>query len=306
MADETTTTSVTECVTAEWIRPVINHCAKGRTVVARHAIEFDIRGMGTPVVALPREVLDASEGSGINGYDLATETTALSNTEFETLDATVTPGEYGLKRTITYKAGEDNVLGFQGLVDRIVESGATDMAVCLDDDAAALLGSFSNTVGTTTVDLSLANMAQAVSKLSGLEMPNDGGAVFCVDKQQATDYAAALVAATGTTLASFFTKPEEANGLVDGYWGTWMGCPIYSTSLCDTANAGEDVAGALFLRGDGGRNPMSAAIASATKRDVDIRFWDDISNRAIVVVITQRKGVAEMLDASGISIITDA
>jgi hypothetical protein len=129
--------------------------------------------------------------------------------------------------------------------------------------------------------------------------------VFLLDNEQGTNYDAALVAATGTVLANYHTKPEAANGL-DGYLGTWMMCPIYVTSLTDTANAGADVAGALVIRGDEGKNPQSAAIAVVTSREIRVAYERDESLRATKVVITQRKGCVEAIDKSGVSIITDA
>ena len=303
MAAETTSTSVTEYVNSEWIRPTINLAAKGRAVAARFALQIDLRGKGTATAAIGQEDSNAAEGS-LGSFDL-TQATDMSNTEFTTSERTVSSGEYGIKRTVTDQAIEDNILGETGLFGFIVQSGAKDMAICLDDDVCALLGAFSSTVGTSGADLSLANMAQAVSTLRSNEMPADDGAVFVLDNQQGTDYDAALVAASGTQLANYHTKPEAANGL-DGYLGTWMMCPIYVTSLTDTANAGADVAGALVIRGDEGRNPQSAALAVVTSREIRVAYERDESLRATKVVITQRKGCVEAIDKSGVSVITDA
>lgn len=303
MANETRTNEVTEYINSEWIRPVINLAAKGRAVAAQFALQLDLRGKGTSTAAIGQEVSDAAEGS-LGSFDL-TEATDMSNTAFETTEQTVSTGEYGIKRTITDTAVEDNILGESGLMGFIVESGARDMAICIDDDVCALLGSFSTTVGTTTVDLTLANMAQAVASLRGNEMPAPDGAVFILGNQQGSDYDAALVAAQGTQLANYHTKPESANGL-DGYLGTWMMNPIHITSLVDTANTGADEAGALFIRGDGGKNPQSAAIAVATSREIRIGYERDESLRATEVIITQRKGAVEAIDLAGVSVITDA
>lgn len=303
MAAETTPTSVTEYVNSEWIRPVINAAAKGRAQAARFALQVDLRGKGTKTAAIGQEISDSAEGS-LGGFDL-TDAVDMSNTEFETQEATVSTAEYGIKRTVLDSTIEDNIFGEAGLFNYIVMSGAKDMAICLDDDVCALLASFATTVGTSGSDLTLANMAQAVAALRNNEMPCEDGAVFVLDNQQGSDYDAALVASAGTQLANYHTKPEEANGL-DGYLGTRMMCPIYITSLTDTANAGADVAGGLFIRGDEGRNSMSAALVVATSREVRVAYERDESLRATKVVITQRKGAAEAIDKSGVSVITDA
>lgn len=303
MAADTTKTSVTEYVNSEWIRPVINVAAKGRAVAARFCLQIDLRGKGTSTASVGQEVSDAAE-SGLGAYDL-TEAVDMANTEFETQDATVSTAEYGIKRTVTDQAIEDNILGEEGLFNYIVMSGAKDMAICLDDDVCALLASFATTAGATGVDLSLANMAAAIASLRGNEMPCEDGAVFVLDNQQGSDYDAALVASAGTQLANYHTKPEAANGL-DGFLGTWAMCPIHITSLTDTANGGADVAGGLFIRGDEGKNPMSAALVVATSREVRVAYERDESLRSTKIVITQRKGAAEAIDKSGVSVITDA
>jgi len=300
MANETTTTTVTELVNSEWIRPVINHAAKAKAVVARYALQLDLRGKATSTAALPQEVSDV--GTPAN-YD-ATEGTDLSNIAFETTEATVSSQEYGILRRVTDDAVEDNIMGM-GLYGYIVDSGAEDMAIVLDDDAGSLLDAFATTVGATTVDLSLANLAQAMISLRNNEMPAPGGAVYVLGQAQAGDYETALLASTGTQLARYAVKGPEDNGL-NGSLGTWMNAEVWVSSLTDTANAAADITGALFLRGDEGRNPRSAALAVVTSREIRPEIERSAKGRGADVVITQRKGVAEAIDLSGVSITTDA
>lgn len=304
MANETTTVSITEAINSEWIRPVLNQAAKARAVTARFAVELDLRGRATSTAALPQEVSDVSSQGEIDALDL-TEAVDAANTEFETIEALVATSEFGIRRQVTDNASEDNVFGADAFIDRLIASGSRDLAVGLEDDAASLLDAFATVAGATGVDLSLANMAQAMAALRNNEMPADDGAVYVLGSQQGTDYDAALVAAQATTLANYFTKPEEANGL-NGFLGTWMNSPVWVSSRTDSVNAGADTSGALFIRGDGTRNPESAALAVAINREVRPELERTAEGRAQKVVITMRKGVAEAIDLSGVSLITDA
>jgi hypothetical protein len=300
----TTLTTITEMVNSEWIRPVMNAAAKARSPTARFALEIDLVGRATNTAALPQEVSDVGTSGERDALD-ATEGTDLTSIAFETTEATVSCTEYGILRKVTDHAAESNVMGAQGLYGKLVESGARDMAVVLEDDIASLLDAFATTAGATTVDLSLANMAQAMASLRNNEMPADDGAVYILGSQQGTDYDVALLAATATTLASYFTKPEASNGL-DGTLGTFMNAPVLVSSLTDTANAGADTTGGLFIRGDDGRNPESAALVVAIARMIRPELERTGKGRALEITTSMRKGVAEAIDLSGVSLITDA
>jgi len=304
MANETNAAAVTEIVNSEWIRPVINQAAKARAVTAQFALEISLIGKGTNQVALPQEISDVQDSTMRDAID-ATEGADLANTSWETTEATLNTTEYGILRRVTDNADEDNILGAGGLFNAIVMSGGRDMAVVLEDDMASLLDAFATTVGATTVDLSIANLVQAFASLRDNNMPAEDGVALVLGSQQATDYDAAVAASTGTQLARYITKGEADNGL-NGQLGTFMTAPVVTTSLSDTANAGADTTGALIIRGDNGRNPESAALAVAVSRNVRVEMDRSAKGRGTDVVITQRKGVSESVDLSGVSVITDA
>lgn len=300
----TTTTTIATWINSEWIRPVLNVAAKARAVTAQFAKLYDLRGRGTATASLPQEVSDVPDTAGIDALD-QTEGTDVPETAFDTIDATVTSGEYGILRDVTDQARDRNVAGEQALFSFIVDSGARDLAVGLEADASALLGSFATFVGATGVDLDLTVMAAAMASLRNNEMPADDGAAYVLNSEQGTNYDAALVAAVATTLANYHTKPEDANGL-NGFLGTWMNAPIWVTSLSPTANMGADVTGGLVIRGDGTRNEQSAALALSMNRDVRPELERSARGRSTDIVITMEMGVAEQIDLSGVSIITDA
>lgn len=299
-----TATTVEELVRTEAIEPMIGAASKEKMKIAKYAREISLIGRGSKTASVVKEVADFSEADVAN-YDIAGETTAVVNASFNTVAVQISSAEYGIGRPVTDTAIEDNILGMD-LWQYIVESGSEDLALCADDDMCALLTGFSVVVGTTTAALTLANMAQAVIQLRAGNLPADGGAVFALGTNQASNYDSALVASTTTQLANYYTKSEADNGLGTGTHGTWMNCPVLSTSLVDTANTGADEAGGLFLRGDEGRNMRSAAIVKVLSRDVRVGYDRDELNRKSTAVITQRLGFGEAHDLAGVAIQTDA
>lgn len=286
----TTTTTLTELVNSEFISPAILEYALDSIVAAPYVNMLDLRGKATGTGSFPRWVLDSAT-------DIASETTDLSSETLETTDVTVSAAEVGIRRDISDTAQEDNILG-AALYDFLVKDAGNLLGVSLDDDIVALFGSFSNSVGTSGSDLTLANMAGAISQLR--KQKSRGAPVFILDDQQAEDLQAAQLASSATTIGSFMDiKASNAEFL-----GTFMGAPVYSSSLCDTANTGDDVAGGLFIRGD--VSPNAAAIGMVMARDVRVEMDRDIHNRTTLVVATARWGVGEINDDAGVGIITDA
>jgi len=304
MANETTSTSVTEYVNSEWIRPVMGQAAKAAANFARFGLQVDLRGKGTGTASLGREESDISNPP--TEIDIATEVTDLANIEFQTTAVTISTSEYGIMRKVTDVAGEDSILGQGGLYNRIVISGANDLAIGIDSDYAALLAAFSVEVGDTTLNLTLASMVQAMAKLRAGDMRGPGGAVYNIHTQLALDYEAALAASGSTTINNYHTKPEGTNGLEDGDLGTFMGSPVITNSLPPTANGGADRTGAVYLRGDEGRNPESHALAVAYSRFPTPEIQRVAKSRAAEVVVSMRAGAVENADEAGVSIVGDA
>ena len=283
-----TVTTLTELVNSEWISDAVLDYAMDVVVIAPYTNMADLRGKATSTASFVKWVADTATDRGETD-DLASET-------LETTQVSCASAECGVRRDITDHALEDGILG-ASLFDFIVKDAGVLLAVSLDDDLATLLGAFSVTAGASGTNLSLANMAGAASSLRKNKMR--GSAVYIIDDQQAEDYAAAIIASTSTTINSYSTPSQTGNS---DYLGTLMGMDVFSTSLTDTANAGADVTGALFIH-----NPLSsAALGMCLSRDVRVEYDRDIHNRTTLVVATARWGVVEISDLSGVSLITDA
>src|SRR5688572_3289431 len=125
-AGPTTVTTLTELVYAEWINPVIMEYAHSFTVAAPFLLWKDLRGKASKVGSFPRWVLD-SAATGLG------ETTDLTSEDLETLDATITATEIGIRRDVTDIALEDTLAG-SALFDFIVKDAATLFAINMDND----------------------------------------------------------------------------------------------------------------------------------------------------------------------------
>jgi len=290
MANEVTTTTLTELVNSEYINPAILEYAHDYVVCAPFLNWQDLRGKATNSGAFTKWVLDA--------VSAGTEGTALSNEVLETTDVVITGSEIGVLRSVTDDSVQETVIGAQ-IFDFLVKDSGVLMGISLDNDICALFPSLSTSVGTTAINLSLANMVEAQAQVRINKMR--GELVYILDDQQASDYQAAQAAATSTTVNSFF---QVSPGIDSGFLGTFMGQEVYQTGLCDTANAGADVVGACFIRGD--RSPQQAAFGGVITRDVTTELDRDAPGRQTRFVATAKWGVGEISDLSGTAIITDA
>src|SRR6056297_2609940 len=287
----TTTTTVEELVNTEWINPAILEYAHDYAVAAPFLNWQDLRGKATKVGSFVRKVLDTATKP-------TNESTDLSNETFETTAVQLTAVEVGVRRDVTDAAVEEGIMGAQ-IFDMLAQDAGVLLGISLDDDICALFGGLSTSVGATGVNLGIANMVEAQAQVRMNKMR--GALVYILDDQQASDYQAAQAAATSTTVNDFF---QVSGGIESGYLGTFMGAQVWQTGLCDTANTGDDVAGACFIRGD--LNPRSAAFGGVMTRDVRSETERDASARLTEFVVTAKWGVGEIADEAGCSIITDA
>lgn len=288
MAGPTTKTTLTEMFNAEWINPVILDAAADFTVSAPYLNWKDLRGLGTVVGSFPIWVLDAHQDLG--------ETTDITSEVLETTDTQITAVELGLRRDPTYVVLESSLVG-AALFEYIVEDAARVLGIALEDDIVALFPSFSSSVGTSGSNLTLANMveAQATIRIAGRK----GQAVFVIDDQQALDYQSAQLAATSTTVNSFFRAAGDAT---NEYLGEFMMAPVWQTGLCDAANTNANKVGALFIDGS---QPKAGALGGVLARDVQTDIWQDVVARDYKVVTTAKWGVGIIANTSGCKIVTD-
>lgn len=177
---------------------------------------------------------------------------------------------------------------------KFADQGGKAVADKRDVDLAALLGGFSSTVGTSGVDLTEANLLDALTTLTNADAPRPY--VLVLHTQQVGDLRKAL--ATTTASVQTNTDPDSLGGTGNGFEFGYYGIPVYASTNVPTANAAADRAGAIFSRGQ--------ALARVDKRPIRVRPQRDESLRSTEFNITSVYGQGELVDGWGVSVITDA
>lgn len=167
----------------------------------------------------------------------------------------------------------------------------------IDTDLLALFAGFSNNVGSTGVDLTIANM---ISASYTVRAANAGGPlVYVLHPIQHYDIQNAIVAST----APVWSVPQNiellgGQPLPNGYVGKFFGIDVFVSSNCATANSGADRVGACF-------NPK-LALAMGVGGSVETMVDIDATKRTTLINSAFYYDVKEYLDGAGCAITTDA
>ena len=224
------------------------------------------------------------------------EGTGASNTALNTSAATATATIEGQMATVTdFLAVISRVDALQHFAQVLGRS----VAERIEDVCAGIIDDFSNTVGTTTVDLTVAQFLEGVSTLE----QNDatGQAVAVLHPVQIGDLRTGV---TATSNQHFAANPDGDFSLMGGldnmagFAGSLFNVPLYQTSAVVTANAGADRAGAIFVR--------NHALGYYELWGPRIETERDASLPGTEIVATTSFGVVEVLDREGVSVISDA
>lgn len=314
MAAETTTTTLTELVYGEWISPLIQSYAGNYLNPSQFLLRLDPLN-GSSTVSQPRWVSDQGtvpdDGAGVDTEFDATEATDLSNSDLETLDSTFTISEYGIMREVTDTVIE-SAQNAAAVMQFIVPDAASILMAAGNDDVCALFASFTNASGSTGVDTSVADVDDCLYDLADRGVQGDLVGIF--DNQQVRDFMNALQAtstsmavyagSTDRQIATSFAGDQGRN--VEGFALTYKGVPIYRNGLCDTANVGADVVGAIFVRGDIESQRATAALGQGYLREFRVETERNASKRTTEIVCTMRWGAGIINNTMGQELTTDA
>jgi hypothetical protein len=296
-------------------------------VVSRLANEVDIDGQpsNTFQVAVHNDLGAASggtEGTAITSNTALSYASAIQGAVVEgalvravvtdNAVATKFPGLAGVSDAMQTLPFEQKLAVLQPEVDRLA-------AMCMEkyeDDHCNLLGGFSNSVGSTGVDLSTANIFSAIYTFDTLDASNQNRALV-LTPNQVDELRRDLAVTSGGLGGSLWSAQIDAsifgaggipeNGLI----GSFMGIPVYqySHSLRTLVNTNADVAGALMAIGSGdptqAGNPVGALMA-VRKGGLKVRLEQSAAERGTIVVVSMEYVAVELKDAHGVSIITDA
>jgi hypothetical protein len=308
----TTTTSWTELIATEFINTFIGEYLGNYKNPMQFFLPISVTN-GASTISQPRWVSDVGtvpeDGTAVDTEFNATEATDLTANELETTDATFSVIEYGLLREPSDTAMEDASLV---TVMDIVSNAVGIIADAMNDDACALFTSLSNSSGATTVDLSVANVNDALYQLARRGAKGELVGIF--DNIQVEDFQNALEAASSNIavyagaadrMMAVSADPMQGRN-VEGYALTYKGVPIYRQGLTDTANTGADVVGAIFVRGDIASQRGYATFGQASRRPFTVATQRDESARCTELVFTARWGCGEIFDGTGQRLLSDA
>jgi len=256
------------------------------TVVTPALMDFyDIAGDPSKAVKIPKA--DAFTAAAV------AEGTELTNTALTSASVTLTASEVGIQATITDVLEVSDIPAAHGA--RLKQLGRA-MGDKLDVDICALFSGFSTAVGATTVDITLANLLDAIFNLEVNDAAGLGSLVGVLHPRQTADLRTELEA----DAASIYTSSTDAriSKAQAGFFGSWFGIDIFQSTNVPTANAAADRAGAVFVR------DYALGMVQKWAAKVEVMRWAPI--RGWVLVATAMYGVGEVEDNAGIDVTTDA
>lgn len=282
MADETTTTTVTEL-----IQPIL---AEARYTMSQGVFLGD-----------PRFITRVDKPNGKSGVTFpkwdteamasVAEGTDLTNTAFDTTAVTITPGEYGLMTTVTdlaeLRANENLAIS----IGRVMGEAYRD---AVNQAIWALFDGFSNATGTTNVDITEANIRDAVRELRLRKTP---GELFMPCTPHVYDDLLGLYSTADNTTAESIREMALTQGMLPPIYGV---TPLLIDNLAAGTSAGQidaaDAKTAIYSR---------AALGFVSEWDFKIETERDASLRGTELVATASFGVGEINDNYGQELLVD-
>lgn len=261
-----------------------------------------MNGSGSTVVQVP------VVSWGANAMASVAENSTVSNTALTTTNANVTIARQALRRQISDLA----MLTASGIpLDVTLENIAADMVLAYNKRVttmiAALSSGFSTAVGSTTVDLSVANFYAAIF---GLQLNSaDGMFTAVLHPQQINDLISSLRSETGPG-QYLATSQDQVQAKGPGFRGNLFGVDIFASANVPTATAGADYLGMMIAPGAIGvatatAAPVMGGQTLASQSPIVVELERDASSGSTIVVGSAFVGVAELDDLRGIGILSD-
>lgn len=240
-----------------------------------------------------------------------TEGTDLANVAVTATTVQITPATVGMLAEIHDLLGATTP--FAGL-DPFIAQMAGAVGEELDDDVGALFTALNSgtAVGTTTVDLSLADFIDGLVTVQAAQAPAPyfaalhprqvGDLAIHVGGFSTTTHVTPTLAANspgaggaaGTISAAFLDKVGTQQA---GFVGEVAGTPIFSSPRCPLVNASADRSGCIA---------SADAITIARKWSLRPEQDRNIAGPATLLAVTSAYGVAETADNFGVPVETDA
>lgn len=286
---QTTTTTLATVVPTEVISATILEEARPFNVVAPLVTNI-VQPKGEGLV-YRQQKLPSTTAYGISE---ASDAGAVARTTAES--SAITIAEVVMNTEVTLLAREASRLGDQIMI--WAASAGRAIAQKITGDLCALftdLAGGSGEVGTTGVNMSVADFVEAMYTLSNANAPGQRNCVL--HPRQVADLFNSL---TGTgavyqNLGELIRDGRLPGGTpAAGFVGVLFGVPVYETTEVDEDT---DKLGSMFVK---------EAMGIVRLRPITVMMDDDASKRSIEIVVTTAYGVGEITDDYGVPIETDA
>jgi hypothetical protein len=316
MAGESTTTTINDFAYSAVISTFIMATLAEHSLPMTWCKEFNL--IGQPSASVDVGYFDSNFGSaedngaGVDAEYDATEATALGNTAIASSKYTIAAAEYGIAVELTDNVNEDSVSGVD-ILNQIQAHQQRALALAWTKDFVDLFSSISNSVGTTTSALTVAQMLAAQVGPRKRGVLADDGMAYVLENNQTDNLEAELIS-TNAAAAVYAAGADRLLGVGAGtnngmgasrHVLTFRGYPVYSSGLNPTANAAADVVGCCFTP-DGPNNGPFASFGNVIKRAPRLEPDRSAKARSSDLVLTMRMAPGELVDASATAIITDA
>jgi hypothetical protein len=263
----------------------------------------DLAGRGSAAIQQPQV--------GLDGYDemaAVVEGSSTSNTALADASDTVTIARQALQYQYS---GLAELTEPSGIVDpvRLARSMVGSALVRFQSMITALHASFSQSVGTSGVDMSVDDFFDANITLDLVSAPADR--VMDLHPRQWGDLQQSLRAELGAIGYSPATA-EMLAAWGPGVKGMFLGNLIFASSKVATANAGADRDGACWARGailwaDATGRPRYGSFGTIIPAGkIQVEFESDAAGNLTKVVGNYFVGVAEGQDTMAVRVVTDA
>lgn len=274
--------SAGELVAAEIVSRLIIDAAYGEAVMPPLVRVADISSDSSLSVEFPKWPL-------LTAADL-TEAADMSNSAVNTTSALITADEAGIMITVT-----DMLLNGAGLggLEPFAQELGKALANKIDSDLLTAVSSFTNTVGTSGVNMTEANFLSAIYSL---ELGSAKGPFVCVlHPYQVSNLRTAIASTTGAVWGGPSVPAAEIGSL-----GSLYGVDIIQSTNCASVNANADRQGVMMPMGNG------SGLAYVLKTGAKTELQRDASLRATEIVVTAVYGHGCVNPAAngGVKIIT--
>ena len=298
--------------------------AQPRPIAMQFVNQYSIAGRRADNLKLNRYTDIGPAGTATEGTPYTTITTMGVETP-----VTLTPTEAAVLMAELTDDAIELVGGFES-ARAIIEDGSQDDKLALllptagrlarsaiekaETDLVAEYGNLTTSVGTTTVDLDLGVFEEAIYNLDIAEARTQAY-VANLHARQVSDLRRAMAVTSGGLAGSVHVGSSVDHlASPNGFKFNLLGVPVfqYDKSAELTANTGDDVVGAMFIRGIGNpEDPMGGsgevgAFAMCEARSMQFGFEPDLEGRSIKVMVNWKYDTAVRDADFGVKIVTDA